>query len=273
MSNPLATGSLSGVRALVTGSSRGVGADTTQFLAEAGARVVVNYRNKEKRALQLVAKIEAAGGSALSIGADLTDPASVAEMIGTVQREFGGLDLLVRQERHADGLGIASGWLTAHAAIGATVDLRLLPNPSFAPLPDGRPCIYIGNGSGLAGLRSHLRARVHAGRRANWLLFGERESAYDRLCRNEIAQWQSLGFLERIDLVFSRDPPVRTYVQDRLRDAADDLRAWIDRGACVFVCGSLHGMSAGVDAALRDILGAEALDDLIAAGNYRRDVY
>ena len=65
------------------------------FLAEAGARVVINYRNKEKRAQQLVSKIEEAGGSALAIGADLTDPASVASMIETVTTEFGGLDLLV----------------------------------------------------------------------------------------------------------------------------------------------------------------------------------
>ena len=68
-SAPLAPGSLDGVRALVTGSSRGIGADTASLLAAAGAKVVVNFRNKEKRALQLVDKIEAAGGTAIAIGA------------------------------------------------------------------------------------------------------------------------------------------------------------------------------------------------------------
>ncbi|MCU1403528.1 MAG: short-chain dehydrogenase, partial [Microbacteriaceae bacterium] len=78
MTNPLAPGSLEGRRALVTGSSRGIGADTAGYLAEAGASVVINYRNKEKRALQLVEKIESAGGKAIAVGADLTDPDSIA---------------------------------------------------------------------------------------------------------------------------------------------------------------------------------------------------
>jgi NAD(P)-dependent dehydrogenase (short-subunit alcohol dehydrogenase family) len=95
MSTLLEPHSLDGRRVLVTGSSRGIGADTVGYLAEAGARVVVNYRNKEKRALQLVERIESAGGTALAIGADLTDPESVAAMFDTVRDAWGGLDILV----------------------------------------------------------------------------------------------------------------------------------------------------------------------------------
>jgi NAD(P)-dependent dehydrogenase (short-subunit alcohol dehydrogenase family) len=95
VSNPLVSGSLSGKRALVTGSSRGIGADTVGYFAEAGARVAINYRNKEARALKLVAQIEDAGGSAIAIGADLTDPLSVAALALAVREEFGGLDILV----------------------------------------------------------------------------------------------------------------------------------------------------------------------------------
>ena len=73
MTNPLAAGSLVGLRALITGSSRGIGAETAASLAEAGASVVINFRNKEARATKLVDKIVAAGGSAIAIGADLTD--------------------------------------------------------------------------------------------------------------------------------------------------------------------------------------------------------
>ena len=51
----LPSGSLAGKRVLVTGSSRGIGADTVGYLAAAGAKVVINYRNKEARALKLVA--------------------------------------------------------------------------------------------------------------------------------------------------------------------------------------------------------------------------
>lgn len=95
MSTLLEPHSLDGKRALVTGSSRGIGADTVGYLAEAGASVVVNYRNKEKRAQQLVEKIEDAGGTAIAVGADLTDPASVAAMFETVREAWGGLDVLV----------------------------------------------------------------------------------------------------------------------------------------------------------------------------------
>jgi NAD(P)-dependent dehydrogenase (short-subunit alcohol dehydrogenase family) len=93
--NNLTPGSLAGIRALVTGSSRGIGADTANMLASAGARVAINYRNKEARALKVVAAIEADGGEAIALGGDLTDPASVSAMFDTVREQWGGLDLLV----------------------------------------------------------------------------------------------------------------------------------------------------------------------------------
>jgi sulfite reductase (NADPH) flavoprotein alpha-component len=79
----------------------------------------------------------------------------------------GELQLLVRQEQHPDGtLGTASGLLTSTLTVGDTVALRLRPHRTFRL--DGneeRPLILIGNGTGLAGLRAHLRARAAAGRR------------------------------------------------------------------------------------------------------------
>ena len=95
MTNPLAPGSLEGKRVLVTGSSRGIGAETVGYFAAAGASVVVNYRNKEARALKIVDEITSSGGHAIAIGADLTDSESVAHMFDQVQRELGGLDILV----------------------------------------------------------------------------------------------------------------------------------------------------------------------------------
>ena len=111
MTNPLAAGSLDGLRALVTGSSRGIGAETAAYLAEAGASVVINFRNKEARATKLVDKIVAAGGSAIAIGADLTDPVSVATMFDTIESEWGGLDILVM---NASG-GMESGMAEDYA--------------------------------------------------------------------------------------------------------------------------------------------------------------
>lgn len=111
MTNPLPAGSLDGLRALVTGSSRGIGADTATFLSEAGASVVINYRNKAARAEKLVAKLNAEGGSAVAIGADLTDPASVAELFDTIETQLGGLDILVL---NASG-GMESGMAADYA--------------------------------------------------------------------------------------------------------------------------------------------------------------
>ncbi|MFF2496009.1 SDR family oxidoreductase [Agromyces sp. NPDC058064] len=95
MTNPLAPGSLAGRVALVTGSSRGIGADTVRSLAAAGASVVVNYRSKAPRAEKVVAEITAAGGTAIAVGADLTDPASVAAMFERTVAELGPIDVLV----------------------------------------------------------------------------------------------------------------------------------------------------------------------------------
>jgi len=195
---------------------------------------------------------------------------SIASIVGD-----GAIELLVRQELHADGrLGIASGWLTTTLSQGGSVSLRLKPHANFRLGNNAsRPLLLIGNGTGLAGLRSHLRARAAAGQGDNWLLFGERNAAHDWLCRDEIEAWRSAGLLRRVDMVFSRDQAERLYVQHRLLQAADEVAAWIDRGVAIYVCGSLQGMASGVDAALRQIAGPERFAALVAAGRYRRDVY
>jgi 3-oxoacyl-[acyl-carrier protein] reductase len=86
---------LAGKTAVVTGSSRGVGAATAKLLAEQGANVVINYRQKAPRAKKVVAEIEAAGGRAIAVGADLTDPESVRGLMQAAVDAFGSLDILV----------------------------------------------------------------------------------------------------------------------------------------------------------------------------------
>lgn len=95
MTSPLAPGSLAGKTVLVTGSSRGIGADTVRYFAQAGADVVINYRNKAPRAEKLAAELRDLGVQALVVGADLTDEASVRAMFDEIGRTFGGLDVLV----------------------------------------------------------------------------------------------------------------------------------------------------------------------------------
>lgn len=188
--------------------------------------------------------------------------------------EDGAIQLLVRQMRSADGgLGLGSGWLTHIAREGDGIELRVRPNRNFHAPDDGRPLILVGNGTGLAGLRALLKARHAAGRRRNWLVFGERNAAHDSFCHEDIAAWQRDGTLERVDAVYSRDQPQRRYVQHLLREQADAVRSWVEAGAAIYVCGSLQGMASGVDAALRDILGDGRLQAMQHGGRYRRDVY
>lgn len=186
----------------------------------------------------------------------------------------GILELIVRQELHPDGsLGVGSGWLTEHAPVGSTISLRVRRNSGFHLPAEPVPMILLGNGTGLAGLRSLLKARIADGQQRHWLLFGERHREHDYLCRAELEEWLISGDLERLDLAFSRDQAEKIYVQDRLRESAAELKKWLADGAVIYICGSLQGMASGVDHVLNEVLGIEEVDRLIEQGRYRRDVY
>jgi len=186
----------------------------------------------------------------------------------------GLLQLIVRQELHPDGsLGLGSGWLTEHAALGGAISLRVRRNSSFHLPADPGPMILIGNGTGLAGLRSLLKARIAQGETRNWLLFGERNLAHDFHCGAELNGWLASGGLARLDVAFSRDQTQKVYVQDRLLEAGDELQRWLAEGASIYICGSLEGMATGVDGTLNALLGEQGVQALIEQGRYRRDVY
>lgn len=227
-------------------------------------------------------RAESRGGVTRSLSHWLAETALPAGSEPLPHREYsiaslpadGALDLVVRRMAGPDGrLGLGSGWLTRHAPVGGTVRLRLRRNAGFHPPVDDRPLILIGNGTGIAGLRVHLKARAVAGRGRNWLLFGERTSAHDSLFDDELAAWQASGLLTRLDRAFSRDGDRPVYVQHLLAAAGDIVGEWVEDGAALYVCGSLEGMAARVHEVLTDILGAEGLEALAAQRRYCRDVY
>ncbi|TFW14270.1 oxidoreductase [Brevundimonas intermedia] len=184
----------------------------------------------------------------------------------------GRVEFLIRLMRHPDGApGLASGWLTQDLALGGEIGMRLRTNRSFHGPADETPMILIGNGTGIAGLRAHLKARTAAG--GAWLLFGERTQAHDAFFDAELQAWLASGVLRRLDRCFSRDPGDGRYVQDLVAAASDDLRDWVERGAAIYVCGSLEGMSQGVHAALENALGADVVLTMLEDGRYGRDVY
>jgi sulfite reductase (NADPH) flavoprotein alpha-component len=187
----------------------------------------------------------------------------------------GALELLVRLHARADGsAGVASGWLCRQADAQAAIRLRVRAHAHFRLNANKtRPLILVGNGTGIAGLRAHLKSRIDDGETRNWLLFGERNAAHDHHYRTELEGWRAGGQLARLDLAFSRDQQAPRYVQHLLDEQAGRLREWVGKGAAIYVCGSLQGMAAGVHAALVAALGEAQVEALAEDGRYRRDVY
>jgi 3-oxoacyl-[acyl-carrier protein] reductase len=81
--------------AIVTGSSRGIGAAIAERLARDGFTVVINYAGNPRAADDLAATIEAGGGKALTAQADVSDPAAVRRTFDAAEGAFGGVDVLV----------------------------------------------------------------------------------------------------------------------------------------------------------------------------------
>ncbi|MFN3374128.1 MAG: 3-oxoacyl-[acyl-carrier-protein] reductase [Chloroflexus sp.] len=86
---------LSGRVAIVTGGSRGIGRATAERLAASGATVVVNYRGNAAAAAATVAAITAAGGKAMTVQGDVSQPADVEHLVKTTLEQFGRIDILV----------------------------------------------------------------------------------------------------------------------------------------------------------------------------------
>lgn len=80
---------------LVTGASRGLGAAIALELGKSGQKVVVNYAGSEDKANEVVKAVKAAGGDAIAVQADCSDPDSIKAMFKTIIDEYGTCDVLV----------------------------------------------------------------------------------------------------------------------------------------------------------------------------------
>lgn len=87
--------STDGKVAIITGSSRGIGAVTALHLACDGFKIVVNYSGNAAAAQDIVSKIVADGGEAIAVQADVADPAAVVAMFDAAERAFGRVDVVV----------------------------------------------------------------------------------------------------------------------------------------------------------------------------------
>ncbi len=152
------------------------------------------------------------------------------------------------------------------------------------PEDPAKDIIMVGPGTGVAPFRAFVQERVATGAPGrNWLFFGDQHEATDYLYGDEWKQLLAAGKMARVDLAFSRDQAQKVYVQDRMREAAAELWAWLQGGAVFYVCGDAHRMAKDVDAALHAIIAAQAGLEPAAAAEYvkqmkkdkryQRDVY
>jgi sulfite reductase (NADPH) flavoprotein alpha-component len=181
--------------------------------------------------------------------------------------------------------GVASTWLADRVKPGDSVPVFIEHNDNFRlPGSPDTPVIMIGPGTGVAPFRAFLQEREATGAGGrNWLFFGDRHFHTDFLYQTDWQGWLKGGLLTRMDVAFSRDQAQKVYVQQRLRERAGDLYAWLQDGAHVYVCGDATAMAADVHAALRDIvagegrLTAEAAEDYLRElsrnRRYQRDIY
>jgi sulfite reductase (NADPH) flavoprotein alpha-component len=196
---------------------------------------------------------------------------------------------VVREQRHGRMRnGVASAFL-ADRATGPGDEWRAVPayiqTSHFRPPADpATPVIMVGPGTGVAPFRAFLAERGARGIRGrSWLMFGERNRATDFLFEAELLAWLKDGTLSRLDTAFSRDQGEKVYVQDRMRESAEDVWRWLQDGAYFYVCGDAMRMAKDVDATLRRIAmtegrmdEAQARDWIVALarqGRYLRDVY
>ncbi len=178
--------------------------------------------------------------------------------------------------------GVCSTFLADRAA---SAPVFLQRSPHFRPPEDGdASMIMVGPGTGIAPFRGFLqerRALGHAGR--NWLFFGDQHRNENFYYRDDLEDMARDGYLNRLDLAFSRDQKNRVYVQHKMLDRGADVWRWLDDGGHFYVCGDATRMARDVDNALTAIIETHgkmsremARDfkrELVAAKRYVRDVY
>lgn len=188
-----------------------------------------------------------------------------------------------RRERQRSGA--CSSYLADQIEIDSKVSIFIEKNPAFKlPANDDTPVILVGAGTGVAPYRAFLQHREANNQKGKtWLFFGERRFQSDFLYQIE---WQKLlkdGYLEKIDLAFSRDQDEKIYVQHRLVEKQKEIYNWLKNGANIYLCGDMKQMARDVQDTLLKIFETEGgmsqekaleyLKQLKKENRFQMDVY
>lgn len=192
----------------------------------------------------------------------------------------------VRYESHGrKRKGVASTFLAERWPENGTAGVFVHTAKHFRLPENGdTPIIMVGPGTGVAPFRAYVQERKITGAKGkNWLFFGEQKRALDFLYEAELTALQADGVLNRLDVAFSRDQAEKIYVQDRMRENAKQLWAWLQEGAHFYVCGDGARMAKDVDTELHRIAETEGgksaeeaaayVEALKKEKRYKKDVY
>ena len=191
----------------------------------------------------------------------------------------------VRYESHGRMHGGVASCFLADRVGTEAAKVFVSPNKSFrVPENEDVPMIMVGPGTGIAPFRAFLQERQATEAKGfNWLFFGDQHEKCDFIYKDELAELQSAGVLNRLDLAFSRDQKEKIYVQTRMKDHAKELFGALEEGGHFYVCGDATRMAKDVDRALFEIiaeqggLSADGATDYVNRlrkdKRYVRDVY
>jgi len=181
--------------------------------------------------------------------------------------------------------GGASGFLANRLEEGQKVRVFVEHNDNFRlPQSDDTPVIMIGPGTGVAPFRAFMQEReARDAGGDNWMFFGDQTFTQDFLYQVEWQNYLKSGLLTRMDVAFSRDQAQKIYVQDRLKEQASEVFAWLERGAHLYICGDANRMAKDVHQTLVEIisdhgkLSTEQAEDYLKSlrsnKRYQKDVY
>ncbi len=193
--------------------------------------------------------------------------------------------LVSYQKDGVERLGGASGFLTQNLAEGEEVKVFVEHNDNFRlPSDANTPVIMVGPGTGVAPFRAFMQEREATDADGdNWMFFGDQTFTQDFLYQVEWQNYLKSGLLTRMDVAFSRDQAEKIYVQDRIKEQAKEVFAWLERGAHLYICGDANRMAKDVHQALTDVIAEqgqltseqaeEYLKDLRNSKRYQKDVY
>lgn len=179
--------------------------------------------------------------------------------------------------------GLCSDYLSQLKADN-DIEFYIHKNNLFRLPADDKDIIMIGPGTGIAPFRSFLAQRDATGATGrNWLFFGEQHFVTDFLYQTELQNWKETGTLTRLNAAFSRDQKEKVYVQHKMLQHGEELYAWMNNGASIYVCGAKEPMSADVEDTLMQIVekfgnktieeAVQFVEQLKEDGRYLKDVY